>query len=109
MRSSSNMSGKVKASVKVAPPSTAPKPVAPRQQTSMTSAASNSLGGRVRAITQVVSPAPEVQGHAPPTPYPYNRPTPEPVRGHASVAVLSDTAKLEPSIRAGILKAAAAK
>lgn len=106
---SSSMSSKVRASAKVSPPSSAPKPVAPRRQTSMTPAASNSLGGRVRASTKVAIPAREVQGHAPPTPYPYNRPTPEPVRGHATQAVLSDTAKLKPSIRAGILKAAAAK
>jgi hypothetical protein len=109
MTSSSNMSGKVRASTKVAPPSSTPKPVAPRQQTSMTPAASNSLGGRVRAITKVAIPAREVQGHAPPTPYPYNRPTPEPVRGHATQAVLSDTAKLTPSLTRGIRKAAGAK
>jgi hypothetical protein len=109
MSSSSNMSGKVRASAKVSPPSTTPKPVAARVQTSMTPAASNSLGGRVRPLTQVAIPAREVQGHAPPTPYPYNRPTPEPVRGHATQAVLADTRKLTPSLAAGIRKAAAAK
>jgi hypothetical protein len=109
MSSSSNMSSKVRASTKVALPPSTPKPVAPRQQTSMTPAASDSLGGRVRAITKVARPAPEVQGHPPPTPYPYKRPTPEPVRGHASVKVLSDTAKLTPSLARGIRKAAAAK
>jgi hypothetical protein len=106
---STNMSDKVRASTKVSPPSTAAKPVAPRQQTSMTPAASNTLGGRVRPLTQVASPAPEVQGHAPPTPYPYKRPTPEPVRGHATQAVLADTRKLTPSLAAGIRKATAAK
>jgi hypothetical protein len=107
--SSSNMSDKVKAITKVSLPSLTPQPHAPRQQTGATPGGSNAMSGRVRAGTIVSGPAPTMQGHAPPPPYPYNRPTPEPVRGHATQAVLSDTAKLTPSIRAGILKAAAAK
>jgi hypothetical protein len=70
---------------------------------------SSNMSTKVRAGTTVARPAREVQGHAPPTPYPYNRPTPEPVRGHANTAVLADTAKLTPELAAGIKRAAAAK
>ena len=70
---------------------------------------SSNMNDKVRASTKVAIPAREVQGQAPPTPYPYNRPTPEPVRGHATQAVLSDTGKLTPELASGIRKAAAAK
>jgi hypothetical protein len=111
MTSSSNMSGKVRASTKVAPPSSTPKPVAPRQQTSMTPGASNSLGGRVRPLTKVAIPAPEVRGHAPPTPYPYNRQTASggDTGSHISDPIRAELGKLERSIRAGIRRAADAK
>ena len=70
---------------------------------------SSNMNDKVRASTKVAIPAREVQGQAPPTPYPYNRPTPEPVRGHATQAVLADTAKLSAPLRSGIKRAAAAK
>ena len=109
MSSSSNMSGKVRASTKVALPASTPQPHAPRQQTGASPGGINTISSKVRPSTKVPRPAPEVRGHAPPTPYPYNRPTPEPVRGHATQKVLSDTAKLTPSLARGIRKAAAAK
>jgi hypothetical protein len=108
-----DVSNKVKASAKVAPPNAAAKPVAPRQQTSMTPASSKSLGGRVRAISQVARPAPEVQGHAIP---PIGKTVLEkrgmvqsPDGGYASEAVRSDFGNLTPELAAGIRKAADAK
>ena len=108
---SSSMSSKVRASAKVSPPSSAPKPVAPRRQTSMTPAASNSLGGRVRASTKVAIPAREVQGHAPPTPYPYNRQTASggDTGSHMSDPIRADLGKLTPSLASGIRRVAGTK
>jgi hypothetical protein len=70
---------------------------------------SNNMSTKVRAGTTVSQPSREVQGHAPPTPYLYNRPTPEPVRGHASQAVLSDLGKLTPSLASGVRRVVGSK